>query len=251
MQLFQEPESKEIQKHLRIFIQKLHENGLYHRDLGGNPRNIMFGEDGRVYIIDFGKGMDLPSGVSASPDEIYYDSIHDGRYDDDLSIVTMIEHLTESSRHSDATEHKRTIEALEKNLPIERIRMVSERLGILEKSIDQACHLSSGMSIKALISWLDRLLVKNDRVAPGEFIYYPKLLLGEKVSARMQPGLIEATDRGAAKLLVSLFLLSREDLKELQKTLETRKWENASKGKKLLHIDVFSRFIIEVLDSDR
>ncbi|MFA6255656.1 MAG: hypothetical protein WC606_00600 [Candidatus Absconditabacterales bacterium] len=35
----------------------MHEEGVYHRDLGGSLRNIMFCPDGKIYIIDFGKAV--------------------------------------------------------------------------------------------------------------------------------------------------------------------------------------------------
>jgi tRNA A-37 threonylcarbamoyl transferase component Bud32 len=39
---------------IKLFITDLHDNWMYHRDLWGNPRNIMFTED-EVFIIDFWK----------------------------------------------------------------------------------------------------------------------------------------------------------------------------------------------------
>lgn len=243
--LFEESESKEIRKQLRTFIQKFHENKLYHRDLGGNPRNIMFGEDGKVYIIDFGKGIEA-SGVSSSGEEVYHDALHNGRYDDDFSIVTLIKNLTESSEYSEAEKNSLIISELKKNLPMEEIHEAAKELGIQEKFIAPACHLSSGMSLKAITSWLDRMLAKNDRIAPHEFIYYPKILLGKAGSARMKDEYINATQRGGAKLLVSLFMLNEDEILQLQKTINIQKQEGNLNDKKLEYIDLFSRFITEV-----
>jgi len=195
LSLFQESESKEIRKQLRVFLQTLHENQLYHRDLGGNPRNIMFGENGKIYVIDFGKGVEV-SGASSSADEIYHDTLHNGTYDDDLSILTMISTLTESSELSETDKRNAQIEILRKNLPVEQIHRASKNLGLQENSVASVCQFPSNMSVQALVSWLDRLLVKNDRTAPGEFIYYPKTLLGEKISGRMKNECIQATNKG-------------------------------------------------------
>ncbi len=67
---------------LRPFLTKLHEKGVYHRDL--NVRNLMIGEDGLVYVIDFGKG------IKAAPndDSVYY--TQEGKCDNDFSILEVI-----------------------------------------------------------------------------------------------------------------------------------------------------------------
>jgi len=108
----------------------------------------------------------------------------------------MISTLTESSELSETDKRNTQIEILRKNLPIEQIHRASKNLGLQENFVTSAYQFPSGMSIQALTSWLDRLLVKNDRTAPGEFIYYPKILLGKKVSGRMKNEYIQATNKG-------------------------------------------------------
>jgi len=125
---------------LRIFLQKLHENKLYHRDIGGNPRNIMFGENGKIYIIDFGKGTETLFSSSSS-EEIYHNQIHNGRYDNDMEILDLISNLTQPSEQLETEKQREKLKNLEDTLPMEQIYKVAEKLDISNKSIKSACHL--------------------------------------------------------------------------------------------------------------
>ena len=51
-------------------IHWLHKKGIYHRDL--HERNILIGENGQVYIIDFGTGLKIKS-PDLKEEEIYWD----------------------------------------------------------------------------------------------------------------------------------------------------------------------------------
>ncbi len=57
MKLFTPEQSKIIQKNIKEFLNKMHHAGIYHRDLWGSLRNIMFCPNGEIYIIDFGKAI--------------------------------------------------------------------------------------------------------------------------------------------------------------------------------------------------
>ena len=53
VQIFRSEEWKKILKELWDFIEKLHKNWFYHRDL--HEKNIIFWDDGKIYVIDFWK----------------------------------------------------------------------------------------------------------------------------------------------------------------------------------------------------
>lgn len=82
LQIFDKDAVSHIAAVLRPFLLKMHENGIYHRDL--NVRNLMIGKNGKVYVIDFGKG------VKAAPrdDSVYH--AQEGKYDHDLSILELV-----------------------------------------------------------------------------------------------------------------------------------------------------------------
>ncbi len=73
-----------IFKVLRPFLEKSHNAGLYHRDL--NVRNLMLGEDGKVYVIDYGKGTRTTSGEM--DDSVY--RTQEGDYDSDYDIMSIV-----------------------------------------------------------------------------------------------------------------------------------------------------------------
>ncbi|HRU50438.1 MAG TPA: protein kinase [Candidatus Absconditabacterales bacterium] len=58
IKLFEPEQGKEYIKNLDDFLKKIHNEGLYHRDLS-NPRNIILGDNKKIYIIDFGKSIDI------------------------------------------------------------------------------------------------------------------------------------------------------------------------------------------------
>jgi hypothetical protein len=74
--------------------------------------------------------------------------------------------------------------------------MASHDLGLPEELMIQASHLSHGMSLNGIVSMIERSLVSNDKVTPSEFIYYPQILMGKSVSARMKRESIDATNKG-------------------------------------------------------
>lgn len=82
IQIFDSETIAHIATKLRPFLAKLHEKGIYHRDL--NVRNLMIGEDGLIYVIDFGKG------VKSVPndDSVYH--AQEGKYDNDFSILELV-----------------------------------------------------------------------------------------------------------------------------------------------------------------
>lgn len=52
--IFSKEESESLKKNIKEFLSLMHDKDLYHRDLWWNSRNIIFGENGLTYILDFG-----------------------------------------------------------------------------------------------------------------------------------------------------------------------------------------------------
>lgn len=91
--LFDENQKKSITTSLRKFLNNIHEEWLYHRDLWGNPRNIMFEkkwDNFEVTVIDFGKAEKLAPGSKS----LYFDQLSWADYDNDNYIITMINSIT-------------------------------------------------------------------------------------------------------------------------------------------------------------
>lgn len=57
MRVFSKEQALHYKKQLKTFIDEMHKKGIYYRDLWGSLRNILFSEDGIVYILDFGKAI--------------------------------------------------------------------------------------------------------------------------------------------------------------------------------------------------
>lgn len=58
IKLFPPEQWEKYKKALDIFLKQIHKEWIYHRDIS-NPRNIMIGENGKIYIIDFWKSIDI------------------------------------------------------------------------------------------------------------------------------------------------------------------------------------------------
>ncbi len=74
IKIFDEKEWINKKQSIKIFLQHIHNNWFYHRDLGDNLRNIMIWEDGKIHIIDFGKSkiIEDQSKHSSTEDEDIY-----------------------------------------------------------------------------------------------------------------------------------------------------------------------------------
>ncbi|MDD5213493.1 MAG: lipopolysaccharide kinase InaA family protein [Candidatus Gracilibacteria bacterium] len=96
--VFSEMEGIKIGKEINSFLQEMHKEGLYHRDLGGNPRNIMFTKTNtgeyEAYIIDFGK-----ASITAGEDSrVYTDDIAGGIHDRDEDIILQIQNISSNKQ---------------------------------------------------------------------------------------------------------------------------------------------------------
>ncbi|HMS91127.1 MAG TPA: protein kinase [Candidatus Absconditabacterales bacterium] len=95
MKLFTQEQAKEIKKNLKEFLDNMHKNGIYHRDLGTNIRNIIFCPDGKIYLIDFGKAKNIED--IKKGDDIYREYTEKGidEYASDEEIMDIIDTYTE------------------------------------------------------------------------------------------------------------------------------------------------------------
>lgn len=63
--LFTPQEAIQLEEQLRAGLKYLHQEGFYHRDIGGNPRNLMLRKnenaDWEAVLIDFGKSFYDPT----------------------------------------------------------------------------------------------------------------------------------------------------------------------------------------------
>ncbi|NDK09013.1 hypothetical protein EOM39_07295, partial [Candidatus Gracilibacteria bacterium] len=87
-----EEQKNDTVKKIRQFIDEIHKEGFYHRDLGGNPRNIMFEKiknEYKVTVIDFGKSEKLSPGSKFSD----FDQFSGGQYDNDNDVVLLLNSL--------------------------------------------------------------------------------------------------------------------------------------------------------------
>jgi hypothetical protein len=120
----------------------MHKEGLYHRDLWWNPRNIMFKKtkdwNFETYIIDFWKGS-----ITAWEDSwVYIDDIAWWVHDRDEDIVLQIQNIS-----SDKTEIKLFDES-----GLDKIQNISD-LWVSKYKLDKSSLLQA---LKNLSSWITR-----------------------------------------------------------------------------------------------
>lgn len=89
MNLFTKKQAEDIKKNITEFLSDMHEQWIYHRDLGGSLRNILLCPDGKIYIIDFWKAIKKLNVKDEK--EVYGDD----QYFSDEEILDIIDAYTE------------------------------------------------------------------------------------------------------------------------------------------------------------
>lgn len=87
-----EEQKNDTIKNIRQFLDEIHKEGFFHRDLWWNPRNIMFEkvwDRYKVTVIDFWKSEKLSPWSKFSD----FDQLSWGRYDNDNDIVSLLNSL--------------------------------------------------------------------------------------------------------------------------------------------------------------
>ena len=101
IELFTDVQKYQIRSKIRLFIEDLQKISLHHRDLSGNPRNIMFQQTENLeytpYIIDWGKASIW------DVDTIYYDELYGGNYDKDMDMPTKIQYIGSEIKDKNTT----------------------------------------------------------------------------------------------------------------------------------------------------
>ncbi|MEI6426203.1 MAG: lipopolysaccharide kinase InaA family protein [Candidatus Absconditabacteria bacterium] len=99
--LFTKQESDILIKNLESFLSVLHKQGIYHRDLGGNIRNIFVKQNLKCSVIDFGRALDLKHTQQKIPEKDIYLMQESGKqrieYFHDEDIIKIIKSYTENN----------------------------------------------------------------------------------------------------------------------------------------------------------
>lgn len=99
IKLFDEQDWIRKRRLIQRFLQHIHKNWFYHRDLWDNLRNIMIWNDDNIYIIDFGKSTIIGKNNTRSSMEerdIYFknESVNgEDRFPQDEWILSFMDHL--------------------------------------------------------------------------------------------------------------------------------------------------------------
>ena len=101
IKIFDSKTWKEYATAIKKFIDTMHKNWIYHRDI--HPKNIIIWDDGKLYIIDFGKSIKVDPEKNISEKEIYTEQVWEmtWEYVNDESWVSMIKWLTKSEEDED------------------------------------------------------------------------------------------------------------------------------------------------------
>lgn len=117
VQIFWSEEWKKIKNELWAFIEKLHKNWFYHRDL--HEKNIIFWDDGKIYVIDFWKSFFKdPKEWVPSDTEVYIVDMweQEWRYPTDESILGIIGKVTKSKEDEKEEEFVKRLKEESKRL---------------------------------------------------------------------------------------------------------------------------------------
>jgi len=117
VKIFWSEEWKKIKAELKWFIDMIHKNWFYHRDL--HEKNIIFWDDGKIYVIDFWKSFFKdPKEGEPSTKDIYIVDIWEQtwRYPEDECILNIIEWVTKTEEDEENEEFAKQKKAEAKNL---------------------------------------------------------------------------------------------------------------------------------------
>lgn len=105
IKLFDSKTWKKYRTALKKFLDTIHENWIYHRDL--HEKNIIIWDDWKIYIIDFGKSIKIDDkNTQISKEDIYTEQIWEQiwKYDADEIWISMIKKFTKSEEDEENEE---------------------------------------------------------------------------------------------------------------------------------------------------
>lgn len=211
--VFTEEQVRHIQTTLRPYLNKLHESGIYHRDL--NVRNVMLGEDGVIYVIDFGKGVRS----FASKDSVY--DAQEGKYDDDLAVLSVVKNFGPKPK-TDADRVREAMEAARAELSESRIVRASEVLGIPAELVKQAISREGkGNAAGYKRQFDDYVSGKAERTLAPHRLIRPAYSKPPKNQDKDKLEKFQATQAGRAQLLASLLLSERSEVEKFAEILDS------------------------------
>lgn len=94
LSLFEADAGQKIVQALEWFFKILHQNGIYHRDIWANLRNIIIDKDNKPYIIDFGKSTKIDPIHGIPEKKIYHPDKNELPFEKDEAIIDIIKAYT-------------------------------------------------------------------------------------------------------------------------------------------------------------
>jgi len=198
--LFKNEDYKNNIKNLRIFLDDLHESGLYHRDIWKNFRNIIFWPKW-VYLIDFWRSI-----TCKQPDSNYD---YDGwKYANDYDIVWNIQ----KTKVKNLDEENNEINLINEDLIIENWNKLW--LNINKWLISKYSMNAKNIDLSKI---LNDFINKKDK-AYNWFIYNTGSNEESKSSSNQWD--INSTNIGKVKLFILISLLSNDRLNILESNIK-------------------------------
>ncbi|MDD4151617.1 MAG: lipopolysaccharide kinase InaA family protein [Candidatus Gracilibacteria bacterium] len=238
--VFDNSKGEQIRKEISDFIGKMHKEGFYHRDLGGNPRNIMFKEllNGKyeIYIIDFGKAKET-NGVDES---VYEDNIAGGIFDKDEAIISLIGKLS-GNKNNLKLYDKETFSKEESlvKLGIEKYKLNKSTFSPFIKNIISSENKFGLKQVTNIIEKHDVSLKKSSE----EYLFLEgvdKIKNTEKLKEA-----IKDSNKLKNRLLGYMFFMEDTDFISLGEYINKLKFENIKSKSK---INGYKKFFIELYE---
>lgn len=244
IKIFWSEEWEKYRLALRNFIKKIHENWFYHRDL--HEKNIIFWDDGKIYVIDFWKSIFIDSKKwKLSKKDIYEEQVWEmiWSYSEDEDLIWQIKWLTKEKQ--DEENEILSNEAKERAKELKKGSMIVEII-----DFDKIKSKKIKNMIKKQFWWIDQLKRQLSKEEKWEHTVDSFLDVDDN---DFIISLFSMTEENA-DLLVNLSIPNREKqiLDKIKNIRYTKLWEKS-------RIDLFGsvdwsidvKFLQEVLNKMR
>ncbi len=225
--VFQKVEFALLKSQLSDFLQKMHAQWFYHRDIAENPRNLMLWDDGRIYLIDFWRSKLVSPGSS---EDVYSDWQTDGVYTNDNHLISYISRLASTPREDPAIAFARQVEARKWKVDVMILSRIAWIYGISQLEILKFLrNLPYWSSVWSIGQTFDRTVVSS--------LYFPALELGFMLARKTKK--TDTTKDYSMRLLVQLAMLERHELVQLREVISEKNFKPDLKGVYLKFIDQY------------